>query len=111
MDNPFWFFNVISKHWLYVTRHYLKQLVENVQTRVCHVSHGVLECPDDGVEDELELRRRDREEGSEAVVVDRLQHDEKVGPVFRELFEILRENMDLINAKVIKSSTTSRNKV
>ena len=38
-------------------------------TCVRHVPHGVLEGPDDGVENQLELLGRDREEGGEAVGV------------------------------------------
>ena len=54
-------------------RHVLQQLVEDVQAGVGHVPHRVLEGPDDGVQHQLELSRRNGEEGREAVVVDRLQ--------------------------------------
>lgn len=33
----------------------LQQRVEDVQARVRHIAHGVLECPDDGVQHQLEL--------------------------------------------------------
>ena len=51
----------------------------------------MLERPDDGVEDQLELRRWDGQERGEAVVVDRLEHHEEVCAVFRELFEVLEK--------------------
>ena len=69
----------------------LQQLEENVEAGVRHVAHRVLERPDDGVEDQLELRRWDGQERGEAVVVDRLEHHEEVCAVFRELFEVLEK--------------------
>ena len=67
----------------------LQQLEQDAEAGVSHVSHRVLERPDDGVEDQLELRRWDGQEGGEAVVVDRLQHNEEVCAVLREFFEVL----------------------
>ena len=58
-------------------------------TGVGHVPHGVLEGPDDGVQDQLELGRRDGQECREAVGIDGLKQVEEMGPVLRELFEIL----------------------
>ena len=52
--------------------HVLQHLVENAQTGVSHVAHGVLEGPDDGVQHQLELCRGYAEECFEAVGVDRL---------------------------------------
>ncbi len=46
-----------------VERKLLQQGQEDVEANVCHVSHGVLEGPDNGVHEELELRRRDQEVG------------------------------------------------
>ena len=51
----------------------------------------MLEGPDDRVEDQLELRGGDGEKAGEAVVVHRLQHQEEVCSMFRELFEILKK--------------------
>jgi len=58
-------------------------------TGVGHVPHGVLEGPDDGVQHQLELGRGDGQECREAVGVDRLEQVEEMGPVLRELLEIL----------------------
>ena len=49
----------------------------------------MLEGPDDGVQHQLELGRRDGQECREAVGVDGLEKVEEMGPVLRELLEIL----------------------
>ena len=72
----------------------LKELVEDVETGVCHVPHGVLEGPDDGVEDELELLRRNGQEGREAVQIHSLRMDEKV----KFVLNASRHNITLINS-------------
>lgn len=72
-----------------LTGHVLEQLEQDAESGVSHISHRVLEGPDDRVEDQLELRGRDGEEGCEAVVVDRLEHHEEVCAVFREFFKVL----------------------
>ena len=69
--------------------------VRATRTCVCHVAHGVLEGPDDGVEHELELRRVDGQEGVEAVRVDGLQQQEEVGAVLRVLLEVLRKRREM----------------
>ena len=48
-------------------------LIKDIETGICDVSHGVFECPDDWVEDQLELSRGDRQKCGEAVVVDSLK--------------------------------------
>lgn len=60
-----------------------------VRTCVGHVPHGVLEGPDDGVQDELELSRGDGQEGREALRGGGLQEVEEVGSVFWEFFKVL----------------------
>ena len=45
------------------TSNVLQQCVEDVQASVSHISHGVFECPDDGVQHQLELCRRDVQQG------------------------------------------------
>ena len=47
--------------------------MKNTEPGICHVAHGVLEGPDDGVQHELELLRRDGQEGREAVVIHSLK--------------------------------------
>ena len=74
-------------------RDVLQQLEQDIQSRIGDVAHRVLEGPDDGIEDELKLHGRDREEGVEAVEVDGLQQDEEVGPVLGELFEVLVDHV------------------
>ena len=53
--------------------HVLQELVEDAETRVGDVSHRVLKGPNDGVQDQLELSRRNGEKCSEAVIVDGLE--------------------------------------
>lgn len=60
------------------------------QTCVGHIPHGVLEGPDDGVQDEFELGRGDGQEGREALGGGSLKEVEEMGPVFWEFFEVLR---------------------
>ena len=43
--------------------------MKNTEPGICHIAHGVLEGPDDGVQHELELLWRDGQEGREAVVI------------------------------------------
>ncbi len=50
----------------------LQQLEQNIQSRVGDVAHRVLERPDDGVQDQLELGRRDAQEAIEAEQIDGL---------------------------------------
>jgi hypothetical protein len=57
---------------LVVSLHVLQQLVEDLQTCIRDIPHGVLERPDDGVQYQLELSWRDVEERGEAMVVHRL---------------------------------------
>lgn len=59
------------------------------QTRVGHVPHGVLEGPDDGVQDQLELGGGDGQEGGEALGGGRLEEVEEMSSVFWEFFKIL----------------------
>ena len=47
----------------------LDQQLKGKLTCVCHVPHSVFEGPDDGVQHQLELLGRDREEGGETVGV------------------------------------------
>lgn len=67
-----------------------------LQTCVGHIPHGVLEGPDDGVQDQFELGRGDGQEGREALGGGGLKEVEEMGPVFWEFFEVLmrrEENM------------------
>ena len=73
--------------------HVLQQLEEDVEPGVGDVAHRVLERPDDRVEDELELRGGNVEEGGETVQVDRLQHEEEIGPVFGVLLKVLVDHV------------------
>ena len=54
----------------------------------------MLEGPDDGVEDELELLRRNSQEGREAVQIHSLKMDKKV----KSLLNASRHNITLINS-------------
>lgn len=60
-----------------------------VLTSVSYVSHGVFKGPNDGVQHQFELRRRDGQKRREAVRVHRLQQVEEVCSVLWELFEVL----------------------
>ena len=60
-------------------------------TCVRYIPHGVLEGPDDGVQDQLELGRGDGQEGRETLGVDCLEQVEEVGPVFWVLLKVLEE--------------------
>ena len=71
----------------------LKQLEKDGEAGICHVPHGVLERPDDRVQDQLELLRWDAEEGGEAVGVDRLEKCEEVCPVLGVLLEVLVDHV------------------
>ena len=51
----------------------------------------MLEGPDDGVQDQLELGRRDGEEGRETLGVDCLEQVEEVGAVLWVLLKVLGE--------------------
>lgn len=53
--------------------HVLQQFKKDLEAGVSDVPHRVLECPDDAVQHQLELRGRDVEESGEAVVVNRLE--------------------------------------
>ena len=65
------------------------QQCENCQqARLCHIAHGVLEGPHDGVHDQLELVWRDLEQRWEAVLVDGLEKQVKVRSVLGEVLEI-----------------------
>ena len=68
----------------------LQQLKQDVQSRVGHVTHCVLERPDDRIKDQLELGRRDRKERVEAIQVHCLKEYEEVRTVLGELFEVLK---------------------
>jgi len=81
--------------------HVLEQLEEDAESGVGHVAHGVFERPDDGVQDQLELRSWDGEERSEAVVVDRLEHHEEVCAVLGELLKVL-ENKPTAHQQNVK---------
>lgn len=50
----------------------------------------MLEGPDDGVQDQLELGRGDGQEGGEALGGGRLEEVEEMSSVFREFFKILK---------------------
>lgn len=71
--------------------HVLQQRVEDLQPCVGNVPHGVFEGPDDGVQHQLELGRRDGQEGRKTVGVYSLEQVEKVGPVFWILFKVLKQ--------------------
>lgn len=60
-----------------------------LQTCVGHVPHRVLEGPDDGVQDQFELGRRDGQEGREALRGGCLKEVEEMGSVFRKFFKVL----------------------
>lgn len=74
--------------------HILQQCVENLQAGVSHVPHGVFEGPDDGVQHQFELSRRDGQERRETVGVYSLEQVEKVGPVLWILFKVLVEKQN-----------------
>lgn len=57
----------------------------------------MFEGPDDGVQHQFELGRRDGQEGGETVRVDRLEQVEEVGPVLGVLLKVL-EDKELIDA-------------
>ena len=78
---------------LFVLTDVLQELVQDVQSRVGHVAHRVLEGPDDRVEHQFELFLRQAEEGREAVIVDGLQHQIKVGAVLGKLFKVLVDHV------------------
>lgn len=63
----------------------------SVQTCVGHVPHGVLEGPDDGVQDQFELGGGDRQEGGEALTSGSLEEVEEMGPMFWEFLKVLTE--------------------
>lgn len=48
----------------------LKEFQEDLETDVGHVSHGVFEGPNDAVEDQFELGRRDVEKRNETMIID-----------------------------------------
>lgn len=61
-------------------------IISTMTTRTpTDVTLGVLERPNDAVDDELLVLWRDLEEGAEAVCVDRLQEPEELQPVLREI--------------------------
>lgn len=68
-----------------------KKLRTRWLTCVSYVPHGVLEGPDDGIQHQLELRRRDGEKSREAVRVHCLQQVEEVCPVLWELLKVLNK--------------------
>ena len=72
----------------------LQNLVEDIETRVGHVAHCVLESPDNSVENQLKLGWWQAEERGEAVIVDRLQQQVEIGPVLREVFEVLVDHVE-----------------
>eukprot|EP00295_Goniomonas_pacifica_P010933 CAMPEP_0175887026 /NCGR_PEP_ID=MMETSP0107_2-20121207/45946_1 /TAXON_ID=195067 ORGANISM="Goniomonas pacifica, Strain CCMP1869" /NCGR_SAMPLE_ID=MMETSP0107_2 /ASSEMBLY_ACC=CAM_ASM_000203 /LENGTH=299 /DNA_ID=CAMNT_0017207439 /DNA_START=8 /DNA_END=904 /DNA_ORIENTATION=+ len=74
--------------------HVGEQIVEDGESRLGDVALVVLEGPDDGVDDQLEVVGRDEEEGTEAVVVDRLEEFEKVDAVVRVVLEVLRDHLE-----------------
>lgn len=59
------------------------------QTCVGYIPHGVLESPDDGVQHQLKLGRRDGQEGGEALRGGRLQQVEEMSPVLGKLLKVL----------------------
>lgn len=67
----------------------MRELCIKVPTCVGHVPHGVLEGPDDGVQDEFELGRGDGQEGREALGRGGLEEVEEMSPVLRELLKVL----------------------
>ena len=72
----------------------LKEDVEYVEPSVADVAHRVLERPDDRVEHQLELVRRQAEQRREAVAVDGLQEQIEIGSVLWKLFEILADHVE-----------------
>ncbi len=60
---------------------------QKVEPKAVHL--GVAEGPDDGVNDQLELRRRHREQRLEAVPRDGVQQAEELQPVLRVVLRIV----------------------
>ena len=60
-----------------------------VQSCLCNIAHGMLDSPDDAVDEELELRRWNAQQSREAVEVDCPKKLEEAHTVLRILSEVL----------------------
>lgn len=64
-----------------------------VETDFCDITHGVLDSPDDGVHEQLELRRRQLEQRREARGIDSAHHLEETDSVFGVFRKILVDHV------------------
>lgn len=71
-------------------------------TSVSHVPHGVFEGPDDGVQHQFKLGRRDGEECRKAVRVDSLEQVEEVGPVLWKFLKVLVEKQQMSRVNLLR---------
>lgn len=83
MHQPNWF------SFLYMTVTCKDLLGPYSLTRVSYVPHGVLKSPDDGVQHQFELHRRDGQKSGKAVRVHCLQQVEEVCPMLWKLLKVL----------------------
>lgn len=72
----------------------LEEFEENLKADVGDIAHRVFERPNYAVEHQLELRRRDVEEGDKTMVVHGLQKQEEICSVLGVFFEVFVDHFE-----------------